>query len=774
MKTLDFDRSSRYVLMSRAIRVMAEPPGPILDVGGSGGLLQQLLPKYSVIQVDVAGSDCDVLGSGTALPFRDDSFAMATTLDVLEHIPASWRPLLLAEMARVSSTGLTVAGPFDDEAVRRAEEEVDRLYLEMTGRPNRWLAEHRDYGLPALDEVITHLSDLGFATAVRTSNPLELWTRLQMTDFVAAETHQHAAMSHVHERLVDHYLDAGDAEIPTYRHLIIATHAPDLAERAAEAMRSPTRGTGWDTRDALLALDRAIAGGVRAAVLDRQRVEREKNQKSDRVDTLNTEIRSMALERDKNAALASQEHRLRMDLERSVQDQATEMAELRHKYSSAVETADDVRSQLEAKWKEKVQLEESLRATRSAMARESEELDRATQMIANAHRDARLIARSRRWRIGGVVLRPLRVFSRRRSSEDAVTRLTRGLAPESRSNMPPAAQSQVAATPAGRGSDVAAVNALAKALEGIAQDTQAITESRRWRLGRTITGPVAFFRKGREPADRRLVHRNHQLGNLLGTAGGTEPESIRRLKDWAAAQASDAERLIASRAWKTGSAIAAVKIKSGEPAIDRVRRNAAIVRDWEAPAAPAETPLQPPGPSERLDDSGPDPYAVYIDAVEPDVKAAYPADSSASACVVVRAPDHRVRSRLRADETASRHRAAGFLDVVATGPTVADVTSAAASTSSDYVVIIEPGDQVDPVLPHVLAAHGSADAVVTDHDVLTSGSRTSPAFLGGISVDLLVECDVIRRAIAIRTPALLGLQELSSLDLHRGRSGAAV
>ena len=175
----DFDRTSRYILTARAVRALVEPPGPILDVGGSGGLLATQLPSYHIVSIDVAGADVDALASGAALPFADDTFDAAVALDVLEHVPDSLRSSLVSESLRVASS-VVFAGPYADIAVSEAEAHVDRVYLEMTGQNHRWLAEHRDYGLPDLAEVTAMIESVGHSIAIGTSNPLTTSVRCPM------------------------------------------------------------------------------------------------------------------------------------------------------------------------------------------------------------------------------------------------------------------------------------------------------------------------------------------------------------------------------------------------------------------------------------------------------------------------------------------------------------------------------------------------------------------------------------------------------------------
>ena len=84
----------------RAIHSIApdEVPGPILEVGGGrSGLTKLLYPDGDLTTVDLDAEHAEAVANrlegvrfvqadATALPFRDDSFALVTMFDLLEHV----------------------------------------------------------------------------------------------------------------------------------------------------------------------------------------------------------------------------------------------------------------------------------------------------------------------------------------------------------------------------------------------------------------------------------------------------------------------------------------------------------------------------------------------------------------------------------------------------------------------------------------------------------------------------------------------------------------
>ena len=106
-----------HYLSKRVAFVRAHcPPGPTLDVGCGTGILAERLARagYEMTGVDPSQGMLDVLterapsvtavrGSGTDLPFEDDSFALVLSVATLHHIadPGAVRRTL-SEMVRVT------------------------------------------------------------------------------------------------------------------------------------------------------------------------------------------------------------------------------------------------------------------------------------------------------------------------------------------------------------------------------------------------------------------------------------------------------------------------------------------------------------------------------------------------------------------------------------------------------------------------------------------------------------------------------------------------
>ncbi|MCX7049825.1 MAG: class I SAM-dependent methyltransferase [Candidatus Sumerlaeota bacterium] len=158
--TLPFDRYDRLSALCAMIEAM-DPAGVwrVLDVGGYPGALADALPGREVWTLDMP--ECArprySQGSACVMPFGDGEFDLVLASDVLEHIPQPQRKQAIGEMTRVARRRIAISGPFDTPGVRTAESKIAEWIERLTNKPNPWLAEHAERGLPQLLETVDDL-----------------------------------------------------------------------------------------------------------------------------------------------------------------------------------------------------------------------------------------------------------------------------------------------------------------------------------------------------------------------------------------------------------------------------------------------------------------------------------------------------------------------------------------------------------------------------------------------------------------------------------------
>jgi SAM-dependent methyltransferase len=127
-------------------------PRTLVDVGGLPGQLAGFLPQTKVLAVNVS-EPADMLVPEDHLPFEDGTFAAATCLDVLEHVPPAARAGFVAELVRVAAGRTVLCCPLGTPEHAAAEEEVQGWYRDLTGAGHPWLVEHAANGLPTLADL---------------------------------------------------------------------------------------------------------------------------------------------------------------------------------------------------------------------------------------------------------------------------------------------------------------------------------------------------------------------------------------------------------------------------------------------------------------------------------------------------------------------------------------------------------------------------------------------------------------------------------------------
>jgi hypothetical protein len=158
---IPYDLYERHAVVSQLLQVTLDGNQKdicILDVGGRAELLERFIP-YRVISVNVDGSG-NLLGSGCALPFVDDSFIAVISIDTLEHLRRENRLSFLRECLRVARCYVVVAAPFGSEGHKECEKRLDDLYRSTYGQPHTYLHEHIRYGLPDIAELDRLARDL--------------------------------------------------------------------------------------------------------------------------------------------------------------------------------------------------------------------------------------------------------------------------------------------------------------------------------------------------------------------------------------------------------------------------------------------------------------------------------------------------------------------------------------------------------------------------------------------------------------------------------------
>ncbi len=276
---LPFDQYQRYRLIADLCASHpAQVPLRVLDVGGRTGLLRRFLPEARVDLVDVDPSSEGglVLGTGDRLPFATDAFDVVTAADTLEHVPLEFREAFVKECCRVSRGWAVLAGPYQHPAVQEAEEVLQGFLREKLGREHRYLNEHRELGLPDLDQTRAWCEQAGAqGTHTVGHGSLDRWVGLLSLELYLDDEPGLRELAKRFYRLYSTLLYPTDRYGVVYRHALVASldgSVPPSAEelfadarlgaKAEEALASAvTQLAGFDRERDVFHKERERLGG---------------------------------------------------------------------------------------------------------------------------------------------------------------------------------------------------------------------------------------------------------------------------------------------------------------------------------------------------------------------------------------------------------------------------------------------------------------------------------------------------------------------------------
>ena len=235
---LPFDQYQRYRLMADlcAARRRGGMPLRILDVGGRTGLLRRFLPSARVELVDMEPSSQEgfVLGTGERLPFAANSFDVVTAADTLEHVPVESREAFVKECCRTARGWVVLAGPYQHPAVQEAEEVLQGFLREKLQREHAYLNEHRELGLPDLEQTRTWCQEAGaLSTHAVGHGSLDRWVGLLSLELYMEEEPLLRELAKRFYRFYSTLLYPTDRYGVVYRHALVASmdgDAPPSAE----------------------------------------------------------------------------------------------------------------------------------------------------------------------------------------------------------------------------------------------------------------------------------------------------------------------------------------------------------------------------------------------------------------------------------------------------------------------------------------------------------------------------------------------------------------
>lgn len=157
---LGFDTKGRNSDVASVLKLLSPEGKTILDAGSGENGLANFIKWADIIGTDITPSVPQNNGHKflcadiTSLPFADNSFPIAASVDVLEHLPVSIRDKAIAELIRVAQKALVLAFPFGQLA-REVDENFQKDLIKSKKSSPEWLDEHLLNPYPSIEDILS-------------------------------------------------------------------------------------------------------------------------------------------------------------------------------------------------------------------------------------------------------------------------------------------------------------------------------------------------------------------------------------------------------------------------------------------------------------------------------------------------------------------------------------------------------------------------------------------------------------------------------------------
>ncbi len=126
----------------------------VLDVGGELNHLSQFCHPAKIVVANLKDSQeqSDILIKKGKLPFSKNSFDIACSIDVLEHIPIQERGEFVKNLLTVAKQKIILSFPIGTEKHLRYETKM-LAWLKKHGKNVKYLEEHVKYQIPTKEQI---------------------------------------------------------------------------------------------------------------------------------------------------------------------------------------------------------------------------------------------------------------------------------------------------------------------------------------------------------------------------------------------------------------------------------------------------------------------------------------------------------------------------------------------------------------------------------------------------------------------------------------------
>ena len=132
-----------------------KPGETVLDVGGEGHL-DWFARRLNIKILNIFGPEAY---DGLTIPYPDDSFDYAVSIDTIEHMPKHMRGQHIAELVRVARRRVVFCAPIGQPMQIQFQKKLLACGV-MDERTRQFVREHLEFGLPTPEEIEAALPHL--------------------------------------------------------------------------------------------------------------------------------------------------------------------------------------------------------------------------------------------------------------------------------------------------------------------------------------------------------------------------------------------------------------------------------------------------------------------------------------------------------------------------------------------------------------------------------------------------------------------------------------
>jgi cell division protein FtsB len=180
------DGFSRYYSVSRILRAtFGKKMINVLDVGGDSKWMYEFLNDaglyFNLHIVDTRLPDFKnpnikyTKADFFKLDPKDYEADAVINTDVLEHIPQNLKVPFVKKCVEFTQSVAVFSAPQEDDEVTFSEHTIDDLTKKATGKQQRWLKEHFEFGKPNPEVIEETIKKLGYPYMIINTNNLDNW-----------------------------------------------------------------------------------------------------------------------------------------------------------------------------------------------------------------------------------------------------------------------------------------------------------------------------------------------------------------------------------------------------------------------------------------------------------------------------------------------------------------------------------------------------------------------------------------------------------------------